>query len=61
MTDPVKAYLASIGRRGGKAAGGDKAAAARENGKRGGRPKGKATKRKSSNTSMSAGERSEAK
>lgn len=39
MTDPVKAYLASIGRRGGKAAGGDKAAAARENGKRGGRPK----------------------
>lgn len=51
MPDQVKKYLAAIGRRGGQAAGGNKAAAARENGKRGGRPKGKAkaANRKSSN------------
>ena len=35
----VSKYLAAIGRRGGKAKGGAKAAAARLNGKRGGRPK----------------------
>ena len=35
----VSQYLAEIGRRGGKAKGGAKAAAARLNGKRGGRPK----------------------
>jgi general stress protein YciG len=39
ILQPVKKYLSEIGKKGGKAAGGDKAAAARENGKRGGRPK----------------------
>jgi hypothetical protein len=37
--NPVKAYLAAIGRRGGKAKGGAKADSARVNGKLGGRPK----------------------
>lgn len=38
-SDPVKQYLARIGRKGGKATSDDKAAAARENGAKGGRPK----------------------
>jgi len=39
MNPEASKYLAAIGRRGGKAKGGAKAAAARLNGKRGGRPK----------------------
>jgi hypothetical protein len=39
MNDAVKKYLAEIGRKGGSVTSKAKAAAARKNGKRGGRPK----------------------
>jgi hypothetical protein len=39
--NPVAAYLARMGRKGGKATSDAKAAAARANGKKGGRPKSK--------------------
>lgn len=38
--DAVSKYLSGIGRKGGESTSADKAAAARENGKRGGRPAG---------------------
>lgn len=55
MTTPtISKYLATIGARGGKATSVAKTMSSRENGTRGGRPKGKAkaAKRKRSNTKM---------
>jgi hypothetical protein len=39
MPDPIKDYLATIGRRGGSVKSAAKARAAKKNGKRGGRPR----------------------